>query len=280
MKKYSVGFWIVVSAVLVNGPRLALVYLKADSVVIPPAIENAIFALTGIMTGFVLTGGGVYLAHQLTGIRGQFWAKLLLVTAWVSLLVFSVILIAPALVLSWRNSPLSAIIGQGYDWVWAIVAVVAVEVLAGAAMVAQALTDSPTETQAVKLPGRFSLLADALTSRLVTEIENVHIPVSAPPIPDILPVAVNESQPVTPGPVKEVLVTIPVKRQHVTGQRQSVKERKQASLIEYLTGNPYATDREMAEAVGGALSTVQGYRSELEAAGTLHKNGHGWEVTA
>ena len=192
-------------------------------------------------------------------------------TAWVSLLVFSVILIAPALVLSWRNSPLAEIIGQEYDWVWSVVAVVAIEVLAGAAMFAQALTDSPVEAQPVKVPGRFSALADALTSRLVTEIAPV-----TQNIPVILPVAAIVEEPVTPEPVKKAAG--PVKPSPVPGQRQSAKQRKQAALVEYLTGNPYATDREMAEAVGGALSTVQGYRSELESAGTLHKNGSGWEV--
>ena len=284
MKKYSAGFWIVIAAILVNGLRFVMIFLLADGVKIPANIENTILTVTGIATGIVLTGGGMFLAHQLAGIRGRSGAKMILLTAWVSLLVFSVILIAPALILSWRNSPLSAIISQEYDWIWSVVAVVAIEVLAGAAMFAQALTDSHTETQAVKLPGRFSLLADALTSRLVTEIapvtQNVPIPVSVPSTPVILPVAVSEPQPVTPEPVKEVSVTIPVKRQHVVGQRQSVKERKQAALLQYLTGNPYATDREMAEAVGGALSTVQTYRTELEAAGTLHKNGNGWDVKA
>lgn len=279
MKKYSAGFWIVIAAILVNGLRFVMIFLLADGVKIPATIENTILTVTGIATGVVLTGGGMYLAHQLAEIRGRSGAKMILLTAWVSLLVFSVILIAPALILSWRNSPLSAIISQEYDWIWSVVAVVAIEVLAGAAMFAQALTDSPDAVQPVKLPGRFSLLADALTSRLVTEIapvtQNIPIPVSVPPAPVILPVTVKESQ-----RVKEVPVTIPVKRQHAAGQRQSVKERKQAALLQYLTGNPYATDREMADAVGGALSTVQTYRTELEAAGTLHKNGQGWEVTA
>jgi hypothetical protein len=273
MKKYSAGFWIVIAAILVNGLRFVLIFLLADGVKIPASIENTILTVTGIATGVVLTGGGMYLAHQLAEIRGRSGAKIILMTAWVSLLVFSVILIAPALVLSWRNSPLSVIISQEYDWIWAVVAVVAIEVLAGAAMFAQALTDSPVEVQAVKVPGRFSILADAVTNRLVTEIapvtQNVPVAVNVPPTPDILPVAVKESQSVKKNPVK---------RKHATGQRQSAKQRKHAALLQYLTGNPYATDRDMADAVGAALSTVQSYRSELEAAGAIHKNGNGWQV--
>jgi DNA-binding IclR family transcriptional regulator len=47
-----------------------------------------------------------------------------------------------------------------------------------------------------------------------------------------------------------------------------------------LDANPNATLTEIAAEIGRAKSTVVNYVSELSANGQLHKNGHGWEVTA
>jgi uncharacterized protein (UPF0335 family) len=62
--------------------------------------------------------------------------------------------------------------------------------------------------------------------------------------------------------------------------RQSKKEQAMTDLLNFLDANPNATLTEIAAEIGRAKSTVVNYVSELSANGQLHKNGHGWEVTA
>ncbi len=56
MKK--VGLWLALSALLVNGPRFVIIFLKVDSIDIPKPMEATLLTATGIATGLVLTGGG------------------------------------------------------------------------------------------------------------------------------------------------------------------------------------------------------------------------------
>lgn len=62
--------------------------------------------------------------------------------------------------------------------------------------------------------------------------------------------------------------------------RLSKKEQAIADLLHFLDANPDASLAEIAVEIGRSKSTVGSYISELSTNGQLHKNGHGWEVTA
>lgn len=60
--------------------------------------------------------------------------------------------------------------------------------------------------------------------------------------------------------------------------RLSKKEEAMADLLNYLLDNPDASLSDMADAINRSRSTAGSYVSELQSAGRLYKNGHGWEV--
>lgn len=268
------GQWIALAAVLVNGPRLVLIFLQADGIAIPRGIEAAVLSITGIATGAVLTGGGMYIAHRLAEPGGRAGVRAILIATWGLLLAFSVVLIAPALLLAWRHSALAEIIPAGPDVAWAVTAVLAVEVLAGGAMAAHAMGEQPTSHQQSR-PGRLSVLADALTARLAGEINT-----PASPRPSLAAEVVTPPGRVAPTPAPR-----PSRRQHRPAAQpppdptgRAALYQRHAALIRYLADNPSATDAEMAGAIGRAKSTAQSHRQQLEALGIVHKNGNGWEV--
>lgn len=293
------ALWIAAAAVAVNGPRLVLIFLQADGIAIPRGVEAAVLTITGIATGAVLTGGGMYIAHRLAEPGGSRAVRLILAGTWAALLVFSVVLIAPAMLLAWRHSPLAEIIPASADgWIigpdaaWATVAVLAVEVLAGGVMAAHAMTGQPPARQESR-PGRFSRLADALTDRLAGEIEAGGQP--RPPAPgasrtQAAPATQEQAdRPTSPDASRtRTGRATPPRRQHRPAEQpteqpteqQAALRRRHAALIAFLADNPQATDQQMADAIGRAKSTAQSHRAALEGAGVIHKNGHGWEVTA
>jgi len=68
----------------------------------------------------------------------------------------------------------------------------------------------------------------------------------------------------------------------LTLARRSRKAKRDArvdTLLTYYLDNPDAGPTEAADAVGVSRQTIYTYQAELEAAGRLHKNGSGWEVT-
>ena len=140
---WPLGIKIAAAALVVNTVRYVLVFLMVDGLRFHPAVEGLLLAVSAIATGIVLTGGGVYVAHALSVAQGHPVARALLVFAWLLLLLFTVVLLSPALVLGIRATDLAKVIAQPFDWVWAIVAVSAVEVLAGASVLAHALTLAP-----------------------------------------------------------------------------------------------------------------------------------------
>ena len=270
------GLYLAGAAVLVNGPRLVLIFLQADGIAIPRGIEAAVLSITGIATGAVLTGGGMYIAHALAEPGGGPTVRRILIATWVALLAFSVILIAPALLLAWRHSALAEIIPAGPDVAWAVVAVLAVEVLAAGAMAAHAMGEQPTGQQAQpqpRKPGRFAILADAMTARIAGEIQ-----ASQPTAPP--PTGQGETQQAD----RPATRPQPPRRQHRPAEQptdrgdRAALYARHARLIRFLADNPAATDSQMAAAIGRAKSTAQGHRQQLEQAGIIHKNGNGWEV--
>jgi len=271
MTNDKTGRGLALAAVSVTGPRLVLVFLQADGISVWPWAETFILAMTGIGTGLIMTGGGMYIASHLAVGMAGFWKRLFLAFCWLLLLAFSVVLITPALVYALQKSQLSAILAFPYNWYWSIVAVVAVEVLAGAAIVAGA-TGENVQAVAAKQPGAFSILAGALTNRLAAEIEGqpqkrpINVPVLAGSLAEKVGQTV-ENRPIKP------------RRKHAeTAKTITAKERRMATLITFLAENPRATGTEMAAAIGSAKATAQNYLAELETAGVVHKNGNGVQI--
>ncbi len=170
MKRRGLAFWIAIAALLVSAPRLAVAFVMADGVTLTPAVAAAVFAATGVATGVVLTGGNVYIAHALAQHwrrRSALWTTLL--AAWLTFLVFAVWLIAPLLVHGLGHSPLAEVLlTPALRWSWATVAALSVELLAAAAMAADALRGEPAPT-APRARGRS--VVDALTGRIVRALD-------------------------------------------------------------------------------------------------------------
>lgn len=201
---YKPALIIALAALLINLPRLVLVFLQADGIGVPLGIESAVLAVTGIAQGVVLTGGGMYLAHTLgthTGSRqsGRRW---LLAATWGLLLVFAVILIAPSLAYGLAQSTLAEILTTPASrWTWSVVAVLAAEILAGSSMLALALEEEPAE-QTRRRKGRMAKLLDAGAARILARIEPAEQALSGSqastqPAPVAVVPASNGAHPVT-----------------------------------------------------------------------------------
>jgi MFS family permease len=154
------GVLFAVAAVTVTAPRLALAFLAADGVVVPTSWRIDLLAVSSVATAVVLTGGTAYLAHAIavaTSGRG------VLIALWTAALVCSGALIAPAIVATLRAQPLSAVLGAQQHWVWSICAVLAVDLVASGAMLADArrLAAYPVEHPVREHRGTsLSILAD------------------------------------------------------------------------------------------------------------------------
>lgn len=170
------GLLVALAALLVNAPRLMLIYLRVDGLALPASAEGAMLGLTGVATGIVLTGGGMYIAHVLAQSHAASgFLRGFLVACWLLLLAFSVMLIAPALVAGIRATTMVNVLNTArWQWIWSVTAVAAVEILAAGAMAAHALISEPTPQQSKRSkskPSAFGLLADAAVQRLVAGIE-------------------------------------------------------------------------------------------------------------
>lgn len=199
MKLKSVGVWIAVIALLVNMPRFVLLFLDVDGIDLGLDAEGILLGLSGIATGIVLSGGGAYIAHAIAQPRQRpRSATVALFACWIALLVFSVALLAPALVMAVRSYGMVKVLDSDWkQWAWSIVAVIAVEVLAGGAMVAHAVSDIPAQPISTqpKRRGAFAKLLDAASDAAVAKLNQVAAqPTPAAPQPEAKPEA---TQPVS-----------------------------------------------------------------------------------
>ena len=169
MKK--VGLWLAIAALLVNGPRFILIFLRVDNIDIPLQTEAIMLGATGLATGLVLTGGGAYIAHTLAESKAHGATQFVMIVCWCLLLVFSVILLAPLMVASIRVSPLQSVFTSNISqWAWSITAVAAVEVIAAGAMAAYALEGKSQDQVRENKSSAASILTGALVRRLETQI--------------------------------------------------------------------------------------------------------------
>jgi len=160
------SYWIAWLALAVNGPRYVLVYLGMDALALPRAVEMWMLIVTGIATAVVLTGGNIVIASMIAKTTSKS-TKLFLGVAWVLQLVFAVILIAPTLVLGVRSTPLTEVITGFWQWVWAITAVGAVELIAGATMGGYIATGYQAKASSSEVGSRWLDLAyKAVSNRL------------------------------------------------------------------------------------------------------------------
>ncbi len=260
------GLFLALAALLVNGPRLVLIFLQADGLALPDNVEGAILAVTGIATGAVLTGGGMYIAHTLAQpAAGRL--RLLLAVCWLSLLAFSVVLIAPALVFTLRASELAGVLSaERSQWLWAVTAVLAVEVLAGGAMAAHAL-DNETVSPGV---GASSPTAPRQPARTVVrrlESETPQPPGSNGPVPAARPAAAGLSQ-----EADEEMATVA----HSSARNDTpdlTKEERLEILQQLLVETPHISPSEIARQLDVSRSTVYRDLDTLQQQGRVAENG-------
>jgi hypothetical protein len=181
MKK--VGLWLALSALLVNGPRFVIIFLKVDSIDVPKPMEATLLTATGIATGLVLTGGGAYIAHALAESKARGMMRWFMVLCWFLLLIFSVVLLAPLMVAAIDDSSLKTVLNSKFSqWLWSVTSVLAVEVIAGGAMVAYALhgrVDDSNENSG-GTPDIISVLTGALAQRIANSVAPANVAVPPP----------------------------------------------------------------------------------------------------
>lgn len=172
MKK--IGLWLAIAALLVNGPRFVIIFLRIDNIDLPLQAEATMLGATGVATGLVLTGGGAYIAHSLAESKARGMTQFVMVFCWFLLLLFSVVLLAPLMVSAIRISPLQLVLASTFSqWIWSITAVAAVEIIAAGAMAAYAIEDRSNESFSEKPDNSaFSILSNALVRRLEKGIAN------------------------------------------------------------------------------------------------------------
>lgn len=193
MKK--IGLWLAIAALLVNGPRFVIIFLRIDNIDLPLQAEATMLGATGVATGLVLTGGGAYIAHRLAESKTRGMTQFVMVLCWFLLLLFSVVLLAPLMVSAIRISSLQLVLASNFSqWIWSITAVAAVEIIAAGAMAAYAIEERSSESHLEGADNSaFSILSNALVRRLEKGIANETQPVTTPVVtPSIEAVAMSQ----------------------------------------------------------------------------------------
>ncbi|MCB0140199.1 MAG: hypothetical protein KDE50_09855 [Caldilineaceae bacterium] len=259
-----IGLWLAIAALLVNGPRFVIIFLEVDNLHLPIWLEGSLLAITGIATGLVLTGGGAFAAHVLAQrvYGGKVRAFLLL--CWVLLLVFAVVLLAPMMVAAIRSSELANVLVSGkMQWLWAIMSIVAVEVLAAAAMAAHALLNADERGAEEPNDGMFQILTRAAAKRL----ESVILPSERP-----LHLKDHSNEPIQPdASIKHDLEPKTDAQPSVAQQRLS-KSEALSEMIKMYQVTSTASLRTVGQAIQRSPQTVSNYLAELERTGRVRVN--------
>jgi hypothetical protein len=253
-KTSNVGIWIAIAALLVNMPRLVILFLDVDGIDLGLAAEGWLLGVGGVAMGVSLSGGGAYIAHTIAQPKPRpAAATVALIACWVALLLFSVILLSPSLVLAVRSYDMAKVlVTERQQWLWSIIAVIAVEVLAAGAMVAHAVSGAESAPQA-KRPGLLAKLANAATDAAVAKLAQAS---AQPPV-----VAQLAPQPTTETPQAQLTAT--------GAQRHD-------ELLRLLSGieDPDAINKaELGRALGVSRTQVGKDMGKLIDAGRLSING-------
>lgn len=260
----NAGFLVALAALLVNMPRFIIVFLQVDSIRLPLSIEGTMLGLTGFATGIVLTGGGAYLAHSIAQPM-QTRQRAILTACWSLLLVFTVVLISPSLVSAIRASELVTVLqSDGAQWGWAMVAVLAVEVIAGGAMLAVGVQESENvQVQPQRKrnePSAWNVLAGAVAQRIAPQSEVIQN--AAQPATHSLQFATeNETENASEDATD-------------TPEVSPVRIRK----LQSLSGKHVNGPDDLMGLLGVAKRTAYDYWNDGMTAGVIAKNGSGYVV--
>lgn len=259
-KNFSTAMQISLAALLVNGLRFVILFLAADALKLPWLVEGIMLGITGIASGIVLTGGGAYIAHEIVAMRGQVFSRLFMVVCWIILLVSNVILLAPMMAVGLAKTEFTVVLDANQRWLWAVTAIVAIEVLAAGAMVAHAAGQHSNADESIKKdskPSNFSLIIDALAQRIVYWLRPQ-------------PAAVVAMQPATVA-IPSVAVQMP------EAQTVSSIEIATAAMEAYQMQQEGMTVAEIAEKLQKSPRTISNYLRDAKAAlptiAPVHTNG-------
>lgn len=205
-KTIGVGIVLAIVALLVNMPRFVIMFLDVDGISLGLGAEGLLLGVGGVATGIVLSGGGAYIAHTIAKPKPRPWiATWALVVCWVALLLFSVVLLAPSLVMAVQSNDMAKVLDtETEQWIWSTVAIIAVEVLAAGAMVAHAVGGVEIQPQpaTARRPGVWSKLLNAAGDVAIAKLSEASQPKPATVIaqpsvtPEAQPGAETAPQPV------------------------------------------------------------------------------------
>jgi hypothetical protein len=124
------------AATAVTAPRLVLAFLVGDGIAVPESVRIALLSTSSVATAVALTGGAAYLAHAIAVARGD---RRILAALWIATVACSSALMAPLIAAGLPRSLLAAVLRTpAHQWLWALCAVLAVDLVAAGAMRADA----------------------------------------------------------------------------------------------------------------------------------------------
>jgi hypothetical protein len=157
------------AATLVAAPRLVLAFLVGDAVEVPASVRIALLSISSVATAIALTGGAAYLAHAIAVART---GRRLLTALWIAILVCSSALMAPLIAAGLPRSPLASVLDSpAHRWIWAVCAVLAVDLVAAGAMRADAEQRRDAERSAAD---HERAIAELLRQRDTARTEALH----------------------------------------------------------------------------------------------------------
>jgi hypothetical protein len=177
------------AATVVTAPRLVLAFLVGDGIAVPESVRIVLLSASSVATAIALTGGAAYLAHAITVARSD---RRILSALWVATVACSSALMAPLIAAGLPRSLLAAVLrAPAHRWIWAVCAVLAVDLVAAAAMRADAEQSRDRERRdeehqraiAELLRQRDSARADALQAQSAQALAPRQTPGAAPQQP-------------------------------------------------------------------------------------------------
>lgn len=222
---------IIFAALLVNSPRFVQILLKVDGLTMGEW-EGGVLGLTGVATGIVLSGGQMRIAHKLPNMPNGGW-KVVIAVVWALMLVFSVVMIAPLLVagINHQADLAEALPTAFWRWLWAIVAVTSVELIAAGVMVADVVAPDKPEVVTVK--------SDTTAKKETESVPDIDVAKPDPPrLPEWL------SDPIPP--------------------LNLAKTKRQRAVLSYFMTNPASSQRVAEAALSIPKATIGNDLKELE----------------
>jgi hypothetical protein len=177
------------AATVVTAPRLVLAFLVGDGIAVPDGVRIALLSTSSVATAIALTGGAAYLAHAITVARGD---RRILAALWIATVACSSALMAPLIAAGLPRSLLAAVLRTpAHQWLWAVCAVLAVDLVAAGAMRADAeqrrdeqrRDDEHERAIAELLRQRDSARAEAQQAQSALALAPRQAPSAAPPQP-------------------------------------------------------------------------------------------------